>query len=82
LSETKTHAAYDEYLHIVRYAFFDNCANTAIREGMYGRIVNITYMKKKIIYIYTGKVDPLLPKGHQLLSHLGHLRAKIGPGTF
>jgi hypothetical protein len=34
LSEKKTQAAYDEYLHIGYYAFFDNCANAAISEGM------------------------------------------------
>jgi hypothetical protein len=26
-------AAYDEYLHIGCYAFFDSCANAAISEG-------------------------------------------------
>jgi hypothetical protein len=37
--------------------------------------------KMKIIYNNTGKVDRLLSIGHRLLSHLGHLRAKIWPGT-
>jgi hypothetical protein len=27
-------AAYDEYLHVGCYAFFDICANAAIGEGM------------------------------------------------
>jgi hypothetical protein len=38
-------------------------------------------MKMKMIYNKISKMDRLLSNGHQLLSHLGHLRAKIGPGT-
>jgi hypothetical protein len=34
LSDKRTHAAYDEYLHIGCYAFFDRCANAAISEGL------------------------------------------------
>jgi hypothetical protein len=34
LSDKRTHAAYDEYLHIGCYAFFDTCANAEISEGM------------------------------------------------
>jgi hypothetical protein len=34
LSDKKTQAAYDEYLHIGCYAFFDKCANVAISEGL------------------------------------------------
>jgi hypothetical protein len=33
-SEKKTHSVYDEYLHIGRYAFFDNFANAATCEGL------------------------------------------------
>jgi hypothetical protein len=34
LSDKRTHAAYDEYLHIGCYAFFGCCANAAISEGL------------------------------------------------
>jgi hypothetical protein len=34
LSDKRTQSAYDEYLHIGCYAFFDNCANAAISEGL------------------------------------------------
>jgi hypothetical protein len=34
LSDKRTQAAYDEYLHIGCYAFFDNCANAAIGEAL------------------------------------------------
>jgi hypothetical protein len=34
LSDMRTHAAYDEDLHIGCYAFFDSCANATIGEGM------------------------------------------------
>jgi hypothetical protein len=34
LSDKRTQAAYDEYLHIGCYAVFDSCANAAISEGM------------------------------------------------
>jgi hypothetical protein len=30
---------------------------------------------------FMSKLDRLLSNGHKLLSHLGHLGAKIGPGT-
>jgi hypothetical protein len=30
----RSQAGYDEYLHIGCYAFFDNCANAAISEGL------------------------------------------------
>jgi hypothetical protein len=33
LSDKRTQSAYDEYLHISCYAFFDSCANAAISEG-------------------------------------------------
>jgi hypothetical protein len=33
LSDKRTQSAYDEYLHIGCYAFFDSCANAAVREG-------------------------------------------------
>jgi hypothetical protein len=33
LSDKRTQAAYDEYLHVGCYAFFDSCANAAISEG-------------------------------------------------
>jgi hypothetical protein len=32
LNDRTSHAGYDEYLHIVCYAFFDSCANAAIGE--------------------------------------------------
>jgi hypothetical protein len=34
LSDKRTQAAYDEYLHIGCYAFFDSCPNAAISEGL------------------------------------------------
>jgi hypothetical protein len=34
LSDKRTQAAYDEYLHIGCYAFFDSCANAAIGEAL------------------------------------------------
>ena len=34
LSDKLSQSAYDEYLHIGCYAFFDSCANAAISEGM------------------------------------------------
>jgi hypothetical protein len=34
LADKRTQSAYDEYLHIGCYAFFDNCANAAIGEGL------------------------------------------------
>jgi hypothetical protein len=34
LSDKRTQSAYDEYLHIGCYAFFDSCANAAISKGM------------------------------------------------
>jgi hypothetical protein len=34
LNEKKTHAAYDEDLHIDCYAFFDNSATTAVNEDL------------------------------------------------
>jgi hypothetical protein len=34
LADKRTQAAYDEYLHIGCYAFFDSCANAAIGEGL------------------------------------------------
>jgi hypothetical protein len=34
-----------------------------------------------MIYNNTGKMDRLLSNGHHLLSHIGHLKARIGPGT-
>jgi hypothetical protein len=33
-SDKRTQVAYDEYLHIGCYAFFDSCANAAVTEGM------------------------------------------------
>jgi hypothetical protein len=33
LANKRTQAAYDEYLHIGCYAFFDGCANAALCEG-------------------------------------------------
>jgi hypothetical protein len=33
LSDKRTQSAYDKYLHIGCYAFFDSCANAAISEG-------------------------------------------------
>jgi hypothetical protein len=36
-------------------------------------------LKMNIIYNNTIKLDMLLSNGHQLLSHLEHIRAKIGP---
>jgi hypothetical protein len=45
-------------------------------------ILCITYENKdKNIYNKTGKLDRLLSSGHHMLIHLGHLRAKTGPGT-
>jgi hypothetical protein len=38
-------------------------------------------MKLKTIYNNISKLDRLLSIGHQFLSHIGHLRAKLGPGT-
>jgi hypothetical protein len=35
----------------------------------------------KMIDNNTTKLNWLLPNGHHLLSHLGQLRANIGPGT-
>jgi hypothetical protein len=37
--------------------------------------------KLKLHYNNIGKLDRVLANGHRLHSHLGHLRAKIGPGT-
>jgi hypothetical protein len=37
--------------------------------------------KDKMIYSDTNKLDRQLSNGHQMLGHLGKLRAKIGPGT-
>jgi hypothetical protein len=34
LSDKRTQAAYDKYLHIGCYAFFDSCANAAVSEGL------------------------------------------------
>jgi hypothetical protein len=34
LSDKRTQSAYDEYLHIGCYAFFDSCANMATSEGL------------------------------------------------
>jgi hypothetical protein len=34
LAEKRTQAAYDDYLHIGCYAFFERCANKAISEGL------------------------------------------------
>jgi hypothetical protein len=34
LADKRTQSAYDEYLHIGCYAFFDSCANAAIGEGL------------------------------------------------
>jgi hypothetical protein len=34
LSDKRTQAAYDEYLRIGCYAFFDSCANAAVSEGL------------------------------------------------
>jgi hypothetical protein len=34
LADKRTQSAYDEYLHIGSYAFFDSCANAAIGEGL------------------------------------------------
>jgi hypothetical protein len=34
LSDKRTQSAYDEYLHIGCYAFFDCCANAAVSEGL------------------------------------------------
>jgi hypothetical protein len=34
LSDKRTQSAYDEYLHIICYAFFDSCVNAAINEGL------------------------------------------------
>jgi hypothetical protein len=34
LSDKRTQAAYDQYLHIGCYAFFDSCSNAAISEGL------------------------------------------------
>jgi hypothetical protein len=34
LSDKRIHSAYDEYLHIGCYAFFDSCANAVISEGL------------------------------------------------
>jgi hypothetical protein len=34
LADKRTQSAYDEYLHIGCYAFFDRCANAAVSEGM------------------------------------------------
>jgi hypothetical protein len=34
LNDMKPQAAYDEYLHLGCYAFFDSCANAAIGEGL------------------------------------------------
>jgi hypothetical protein len=34
LNDRKSQAGYDEYLHIVCYAFFDSCANAAIGEAL------------------------------------------------
>jgi hypothetical protein len=34
LSDKRTQAAYDEYLHIGCYAFFDSCVNAAFGEGL------------------------------------------------
>jgi hypothetical protein len=34
ISDKRTQAAYDEYLHICCYAFFDSCANAAISEAL------------------------------------------------
>jgi hypothetical protein len=34
LSDKKTHAAYDEYLHIGGYVFFETCANAGLDEGL------------------------------------------------
>jgi hypothetical protein len=34
LADKRTQYAYDEYLHIGCYAFFDSCANAAIGEGL------------------------------------------------
>jgi hypothetical protein len=33
LSDKRTQSAYDEYLHIGCYAFFNSCANSAVSEG-------------------------------------------------
>jgi hypothetical protein len=38
LSEERTQTAYDEYLHIGCYAFFESCANSAIGEGLDARL--------------------------------------------
>jgi hypothetical protein len=38
-------------------------------------------LEMKMIYNHTNKHDLMLPNGQQLLSNLGHLRAKLGPGT-
>jgi hypothetical protein len=35
--------------------------------------------KNKMIYNNTSKIDRLMSNGYHLLSHVGHLRAKIGP---
>jgi hypothetical protein len=34
LSDKRTQSAYDEYLHIGCYVFFDSCANVAIGEAL------------------------------------------------
>jgi hypothetical protein len=34
LADKRTQSAYDEYLHIGCYAFFDSCANAAVSEGL------------------------------------------------
>jgi hypothetical protein len=39
-------------------------------------------LKMIMIYNNTNKMDRLMSNGHQLLSHLGHLRAKVGRVLF